>query len=132
VTSLLDRLDASPVAGIPVEVRGTIIGREVPGYVLSPDLVIQDGSGFVALRYRQPFPFVAALFGLIRVPDYMGVEVTARGWYRRGIGPWIELHDVEAVDGTRRARAWLWLARYAAAVAVFAVGLVMIAGSVTA
>ena len=132
VTSLLERLDASPVAGIPVEVRGTIIGREVPGYVLSPDLVVQDGSGFVALRYRQPVPFVAALFGLIRVPDYMGVEVTARGWYRRGVGPWIELHDVEAIDGSRRARAWLWLARYAAAVTVFAVGLVMIAAGVTA
>src|SRR5437763_582145 len=44
VTSLLERLDASPVAGIGVNVRGKIIGRGVPAYVLSPDLVVQDSS----------------------------------------------------------------------------------------
>jgi hypothetical protein len=56
VAVLLGRLDASPVRGIGVEVRGQIIGRDSPGYMLSPDLVVQDRSGFVPLKYRQPIP----------------------------------------------------------------------------
>ena len=124
VTSLLSRLDASPVAGIGVEVRGQIIGRGFPGYVLSPDLVVQDRSGFVPLLYRQPLPFVAALFALFRAERYMGQEVTARGWYRRLPGPVVELRDVTAADGTR-SRSWEWAARYAVSVLLAAAGVVL-------
>ena len=67
VTSLLERLDASPVAGIGVNVKGKIIGRGMPGYVLSPDLVVQDESGFVPILYRQPIPFARALFALLKL-----------------------------------------------------------------
>jgi Zn-dependent protease with chaperone function len=122
VAGLLERLDASPVAGMGVEVRGQIIGRGFPGYVLSPDLVVQDESGFVPLLYRQPIPFVAALFALFRAERYMGQEVVARGWYRRMPGPVIELRDVRADDGTR-SRSWEWVARYAGSVLLVIVGL---------
>ncbi|MGI8809364.1 MAG: zinc metalloprotease HtpX [Acidimicrobiales bacterium] len=115
VAGLLERLDAGPVAGIPVTVRGRIVGRGMPGYVLSPDLVIADESGFVTLLYRQPLPFVAELFGLFRAGAFQGQEVVARGWYRRLPGPVIELRDVHAVNG-RRARTWEWVARYAGSV----------------
>ncbi len=130
VTSLLERVDAGPVAGIAVEVRGRIIGRGMPGYVLSPDLVVADGSGFVPLAYRQPVPFVASLFGLLRVPEWLGHDVVARGWYRRMPSPVIELRDVEALDGSRRSRTWRWVARYAGAALVLAVGVVMVAANV--
>jgi Zn-dependent protease with chaperone function len=112
VTSLLERLDAGPVAAIGVEVQGQIIGRGFPGYVLSPDLVVQDGSGFVPLLYRQPLPFVAAFFALFRAEHFIGQQVVARGWYRRMPGPVIELREVRAADGSR-ARSWEWIARYA-------------------
>ena len=121
VAALLERLDASPVAGMGVEVRGEIIGRGFPGYVLSPDLVIQDESGFVPLLYRQPIPFVAALFALFRADKYFGQQVVARGWYRRMPGPIIELRDVVAADGTK-SRAWEWFARYAVSVILVLVG----------
>jgi hypothetical protein len=124
VTELLERLDASPVAGIGVVVRGRVIGRGFPGYVLSPDLVVQDRSGFVPLRYRQPIPFAAALFALFRVERWLGQEVTARGWYRRLPGPAVELRDVVAADGTR-ARSWEWVARYAASVLLLVAGLLV-------
>jgi Zn-dependent protease with chaperone function len=128
VTSLLERLDAGPVAGIGVEVKGQVIGRGFPGYVLSPDLVVQDGSGFVPLLYRQPIPFAAALFGLFRVDKFMGQDVVARGWYRRTPGPVIELRDVRAADG-RTARTWEWVARYAASILLAVAGvIVMLAG----
>lgn len=122
VTQLLERIDASPVAGIGVEVKGRVIGRGQPGYVLSPDLVVQDDSGFVPLLYRQPLPFLASLFALFRADRYMDQEVTARGWYRRLPGPGIELRDVVAADGSR-ARSWEWVARYAGSVLLVVVGL---------
>jgi hypothetical protein len=121
VASLLERLDASPVGGIAVDVRGQIIGRGFPGYVLSADLVVQDASGFVPLLYRQPVPFMAALFALFKAERYMGQEVVARGWYRRAPGPVIELREVWASDGTR-SRSWEWMARFVAS------GLVLFAG----
>jgi len=123
VASLLERLDAGPVGGIAVDVRGQIIGRGFPGYVLSADLVVQDASGFVPLLYRQPVPFMAALFALFKADKYMGQEVVARGWYRRMPGPVIELREVWASDGTR-SRSWEWMARFIVS------GLVLLAGVV--
>src|SRR5947209_6369337 len=126
VTSLLERLDASPVAGIGVNVRGRVIGRGFPGYVLSPDLVVQDDSGFVPLLYRQPLPFWGSFFALFRAEQYMGQEVVARGWYRRLPGPAIELREVQAADGTK-ARTFSWVTRYAASGLVLLVGLILMA-----
>src|SRR5262245_8329858 len=127
IAGLLERLDAGPVTAIPVEVRGTIIGRGMPGFVLSPDLVVQDTSGFVPLHYLQPIPFARAWFGLFQAEKWMGRTVVARGWYRRLLGPVIELRDVRDADPheTRRARTWEWVARKAAALAVLAVGVVV-------
>ncbi|MGI8984289.1 MAG: M48 family metalloprotease [Acidimicrobiales bacterium] len=128
IAGLLERLDAGPVAGIPVTVRGEVIGRGMPGYVLSPDLVIADDSGFVPLLYRQPLPLVAELFGLFRAKAFQGHEVVARGWYRRTPGPAIELRDVHTLTG-RKARSWEWVARYAGSVLLIVVGVaIMLAG----
>jgi hypothetical protein len=127
IAGLLERLDAGPVTAIPVEVRGTIIGRGMPGFVLSPDMVVQDASGFVPLHYLQPIPFARAWFGLFQAEKWMGRTVVARGWYRRLLGPVVELRDVRDADPseTRRARTWEWVARKAAALAVLAVGVVV-------
>lgn len=124
VAGLLERLDAGPVAGIGVTVKGQVVGRGMPGYVLSPDLVVADPSGFVPLLYRQPFPFAAEWFGLFRAEAFQGQEVEARGWYRRLPGPVIELRDVRAADG-RRARSWEWVARYAAAALLVVAGVAL-------
>ena len=111
VTSLLDRLDASPVTGLPVQVRGQIIGRGTPGYVLSPDLVVQDESGFVPVLYTQPWPFARTLFGLLRVPDLLGQEVVVRGWYRRTPAPLLDLRELVPASG-RRVRGFSWVVAY--------------------
>ncbi len=124
VAGLLERLDAGPVAGIGVTVKGRIIGRGMPGYVLSPDLVVADASGFVPLLYRQPIPFARAFFGLFRAEAFLGQEVEARGWYRRLPGPAIELRDVRAADG-RKARSFEWVARYAGAVVLVVAGVAL-------
>jgi Zn-dependent protease with chaperone function len=124
ITSLLERIDASPVKGIPVRLAGKVMGRGMPGYVLSPDLVIQDDTGFVTLQYRQPIPFAREWFGLFQVKKWMGQEVVVRGWFRRGPGPVVELRDAET--GGMRARTWEWVARYAGSCLVIAAGLVVL------
>jgi hypothetical protein len=79
VTSLLTRLDASPVTGSSVESRGRVIGRGMPGYRLSPDLVVQDGSGFLPVLYRQPWPFARAILGVPRAERFIDQDVVVRG-----------------------------------------------------
>ncbi|MGQ0825491.1 MAG: zinc metalloprotease HtpX [Actinomycetota bacterium] len=127
VTGLLTAIEAGPVRGIPVNVRGHIIGRGMPGYVLSADLVVQDESGFVPLLYRNPIPFASGIFGLFVAPKWLGQEVLASGWYRRMPSPVIELREVRTVSGTRRARGWEWVARYVAAGCCIAAGLLIVA-----
>ncbi|MGI9021809.1 MAG: M48 family metalloprotease [Acidimicrobiales bacterium] len=124
VAGLLERMDAGPVAGLPVEIHGQVIGRGMPGYVLSPDMVVQDRSGFLPLLYDQPIPFAREWFGLAKVKEFMGTDVVARGWYRRGPGPMLELREVVAPGG-QRARTWSWLARYIASAALMVAGLVV-------
>jgi Zn-dependent protease with chaperone function len=124
IAGLLERLEASPVAGMAVEIRGRVMGRGMPGYVLSPDLVVQDASGFVPLVYGQPIPFARAWFGLARVKAFMGADVIARGWYRRTPGPVLELREVVTARG-ERARTWEWLARYVASALMLGAGVVV-------
>jgi len=129
IADLLHRLDASPVRGIPVEISGRVVGRGFPGYVLSPDLVVQDETGFLPLLYQQPFPFARALFGVSKARGYLGRDVVARGWYRRGPGPVVELRDLRSGD-LAPVRVWMWLARMAGSGLVAVAGLIVVAASV--
>jgi Zn-dependent protease with chaperone function len=124
ITSLLGRLDAGPVTAIPIEVRGRVIGRGTPGYLLSPDMVVQDESGFVPLVWRQPIPLARAWFGLSKIQAFLGQSVVAQGWYRRTPGPVLELRQVRAADG-RSTKTWWWAACYTASAALLAVGLIV-------
>lgn len=121
IAALLTRLDASPVTGLPVELRGRVVGRGTPGYVLSPDVVVQDDSGFVPVLYRQPWPFARSLFGLLRVPDLMDQDVVVRGWYRRNPAPLLELRELVPADGSR-VRGFLWAVAYLSAAVLAVVG----------
>lgn len=121
VTSLLTRLDAGPVTGMAAELRGRVIGRGAPGYVLSPDLVVQDDSGFVPVLYRQPWPFARTFFGVLRADEFIDQDVVVRGWYRRNPAPIFELRELRAADGTR-VRGSLWIGAYLVGVAATVIG----------
>ncbi|MGZ4208235.1 MAG: zinc metalloprotease HtpX [Actinomycetota bacterium] len=125
VTALLERLDAGPAAGIDVELAGRIIGRGMPGYVLSPDLVLQDESGFVPVLYANPIPFARSLFGLARVQQFLGKQVVARGWYRRLPGPVVELREVRTDDG-HLACGYTWVLRYIGSALVILAGFIVL------
>jgi Zn-dependent protease with chaperone function len=128
ITEMLNRIDASPVRGIPIQVEGQLIGRGTPGYLLSPDMVIQDGSGFVPLLYRQPIPFARAWFGLTKVKGLLGQRAVATGWYRRTPSPVIELKTVRAA-ARPTVMCWEWAARYVASGTVLLIGLLILAVS---
>jgi hypothetical protein len=103
VASLLKEVKVSPVRTSFVVVRGTIVGRGVPGYIFSEDFVLQDETGIIFLDYRQPLPLWDFFFGLLRAGSYTGKRVEVRGWYRRAPVPYLEIATIRDVElGTDR------------------------------
>ena len=68
---------------MPARLRGTIIGKGVPGLIWSEDFVMRDGTGILFLDYRQPLHIWEWLFGLFRAGQFAGKPVEAVGWFRR-------------------------------------------------
>ena len=54
VTGLLHKVKVSNVRPVPARLRGTIIGKGVPGLIWSEDFVMRDATGILFLDYRQP------------------------------------------------------------------------------
>ena len=51
------------IAGIPVVVKGQIIGRGVPGYVLSADMVVAEGVAYPGLLLGLALRWLGRLSG---------------------------------------------------------------------
>ena len=96
VQQLLEDLDVSQMTPRAVELRGEIIGNGVPGSFWGPDLVMQDESGQMFVLYRSSVPFGRLLFALKDAYRFIGEQVTVKGWYRRGLRPYIELSEIRA------------------------------------
>jgi hypothetical protein len=123
---LLERLDAGPLRGIAVSLRGRIIGRG--GFVASPDLVLADDSGIMPIVYHQPVPGARTIFGLTEADAFVDQEVLVTGWFLRAPDPYVELRSIVAASG-RTARSWQYVARYALALAVLITGCVLLVAS---
>lgn len=105
IAALLNFIRVSEVRPVPCTLRGIIIGRGVPGLIISNDFVMQDRSGIIFLDYRQPLAILEWLFGLLRSKEYAGREVVVTGWYRRNSAPFVELSTI-TMDGKTR-RSWV-------------------------
>jgi hypothetical protein len=101
VSGLLHKVKVSGVRPLPARVRGTIIGKGVPGLIWSEDFVMQDVSGILLLDYRQPLGLWEWLFGLLKAGQFAGKSVEAVGWFRRSPLPYLELKSI-TVDGVTR------------------------------
>jgi len=77
-----------------VEIEGEIIGHGIPGAVWSADLVLQDETGLMFLYYRSSIPFGRLFFALRSADRLIGERVKVRGWYRRGLKPYVEVARV--------------------------------------
>ncbi len=122
VSSLLRRIKVSPVRGVACTVRGTVVGRGVPGLIVSEDLVLRDDTGLIFLDYQQPLRFLEWWFGLFRVKELIGSVVTVTGWYRRGPIPYIEMLRIEREDG-RTHSSWVPRLRWLFGIVLIASGI---------
>lgn len=93
---LLEDLEVSEMTPRAVELEGEVIGNGVPGYFWSPDLVLQDESGQMFLLYRSSIPFGRLFFAMTDASRFLGERVTVRGWYRRGLRPYVEIARLDA------------------------------------
>lgn len=96
VSELLEDMSVSQMRPRAVEMEGEIIGHGVPGAFWSPDLVLQDETGMMFLLYRSSVPFGRLFFALRSADRMIGERVTVRGWYRRGLKPYVELARIES------------------------------------
>jgi len=126
VAGLLHKVKVSNVRPVPARLRGTIIGRGVPGLIWSEDFVMRDGTGILFLDYRQPLKIWEWLFGLFRAGEFAGKPVEAVGWFRRAPLPYLELKSI-TVDGVTR-NSYARHAQYAWAVLLAVVGAGLVAG----
>jgi len=101
VLTLMSDPYASPLRGQPAKLHGELIGRGDAGYTFGSDLKLQDTTGMIYLRYASRFgPIGNFLFGMKRVKSLMGMDVSALGWFRRGVAPWMDLIQLETDSGT--------------------------------
>ncbi|MFX0065824.1 MAG: M48 family metalloprotease [Candidatus Hermodarchaeota archaeon] len=87
--------EASPVRGKAVKFEGKLIGRGIPGFMFSEDLVIQDASGIITIDYNSPLGFLNFFFGWLKAPHYLGRKATVYGWLRRRPHPVLSLWRLE-------------------------------------
>ena len=101
VLELMSDPYASPLIGQPAKLTGNLIGRGQAGYKFGSDLKLQDKTGMLYLRYSSRFgPLGNFLFGMKRVQSLIGSAVNTKGWFRRGIAPWMDLIKLETESGT--------------------------------
>jgi len=96
VAEMLEDLTVSQMRPRGVEITGEIIGQGQPGAFWSPDLVLKDETGLMFLLYRSSIPLGRLFFALTDVDRVMGEKVTVKGWYRRGLKPYIEMSRIDA------------------------------------
>jgi Zn-dependent protease with chaperone function/Zn-finger nucleic acid-binding protein len=126
VAGLLHKVKVSNVRPVPARLRGTIIGRGVPGLIWSEDFVMRDATGILFLDYRQPLRIWEWLFGLFRAGEFAGKPVEVTGWFRRAPLPYLELKSI-TVDGVTR-NSYARHARYAWAILVAVLGAALVVG----
>ena len=126
VSSLLRKVKVSGIRPVPCKVKGTIIGRGIPGLIWSEDFVMQDETGIIFLDYRQPIPLWDFFFGLLRRAKYNNQAAEVVGWYRRTPVPYIELRSIQ-VAGEAQKKCYTYIAKYAFAAILTAIGLGMMA-----
>lgn len=101
VSDLLGEVKVSAITSIPCIVKGEIIGRGTPGYILSEDFVIRDETGIIFLDYNQPLELINKLFALLKSKKYINQYAVVKGWYRRSPVPYIEIYTM-TIDGKEK------------------------------
>ncbi len=107
-TTILDQMRnpyASPVHGVPIKLDGKVIGRGMPGYVFSEDLMLQDSTGLTFLNYTSAFAWLGNIFfALTKVKKLLGEKVAATGWFFRSMSSSVSLKGLDT--GTEKIKSY--------------------------
>lgn len=98
VAELLGEVKVSNVTSIPCILEGRIIGRGNPGCIFNEDFVLRDETGIIFLDYNQPLHTIEKIFAIFKSQEYFDKRVKVKGWYRRGLVPYVEVYSIE-IDG---------------------------------
>jgi Zn-dependent protease with chaperone function len=100
---------ASPMKGKVVILDGKVIGRGVPGYVFSEDMMYQDKTGLIFLDYNSVFWAIGDFFFSIgKIKKLYNVSSTAEGWYFRSMGSMVALRSIKTDKDFVRSHPILW------------------------
>jgi heat shock protein HtpX len=125
IGSMIEDVEVSQMRPRPVRVKGKILGKGVPGFFWSSDLVLQDDSGIIFILYRQSILFAGLLFAN-KAEDFIGQQVEIEGWFRRGMAPYIEMSQLTVESGMKYRTYSRWVQHALSAIAV-AVGYIWFA-----
>jgi Zn-dependent protease with chaperone function len=110
IYNLMTDIYANPVRGRPVQMEGEIVGRGVPGYIFSEDMMMQDKTGLLYIDYQGGIPlFSNLMFALKKLKALIGSKINAQGWFFRSNVQLLRLKKIEAGGGkTFKSYPRLW------------------------
>lgn len=118
---LMSDLYASPAKGTAVHVEGQLMGRGVPGFVFSEDVMLQDNTGFMYLDYQSGIPIIGNIvFAWRKVQLLLGKPAHAQGWFFRSNSQHIALANLEVEGKLFRSYNRFWNYAWVAVLAVLA------------
>ncbi|MHA1821822.1 MAG: M48 family metalloprotease [Promethearchaeota archaeon] len=113
IMECLKHIKASPIRSVPVIIQGELIGRGIPGLIISEDFVIKDDTGFMRIDYKSGLTFVNLWFALSKIRKYKGHKIIVKGWYRRAPGPYVQVKKIEVPDFNKThrnyAKTWCYI-----------------------
>ncbi|MFB2923199.1 M48 family metalloprotease [Aerosakkonema funiforme] len=118
---LLANPAALPVDSEPIRLEGKLLGRPGVSNWLCQDLILQTGTGLVKLHFFSWFgPIGNILPRSPRPSDLVNRPISATGWFRRGVTPWIDLDSLRTQGGKSSQSAHpLWSTILAIAAALW-------------
>ena len=108
ISDLIGEVKVSSVTSIPCIVKGKLIGKGNPGYILSEDYTLQDDTGIIMLNYNQPLGVMNLFHAIFKNSKNLEKEAIVKGWYRRSPVPYIEIFNMEVEGKTYKVYTLLF------------------------
>jgi len=104
IVDIMGDVYASPVRGRRVLLDGRFIGKGIPGFVFSEDMMMQDKTGLMYMNYESMVPLLGNLyFAWRRVKNFIDKPVAANGWFLRSITQRVDLSSFVSEGKTIRS-----------------------------
>ena len=102
VVDLLSEIKVSGVTSIPCIIKGEVIGRGDPGCMFDEDFILKDDSGIIFIDSKRVLKIMDLVAAVTKTKSLFGQQVKIKGWYRRSPVPYVEIHEMEVVGGTKK------------------------------